>query len=114
MSPNAQSGGRIVIAAYRPKDGKHDALRGLVAEHVPILRQLGLASERAPIIMEAEDGTVVEVFEWRSKAAIDEAHRHPTVLKMWEQFGEICDYVPITDVPEAAQMFPEFIPLSVA
>jgi hypothetical protein len=30
---------------------------------------------------------------------------------MWEQYAAVCDYVPIAQVPEAAQMFAEFSPL---
>jgi hypothetical protein len=103
--------GRIVIACYRPKPGRQEALRALVAGHVAALRSLGLVTDRVPIVMEAKDGTVLEVFEWASPEAIQAAHAHPTVLKMWEEYAAVCDYVPIGQVPEAAQMFSEFAPL---
>jgi len=106
--------GRIVIAAYRPKSGKRDDLRRLVADHVARLRSAGLATDRAPITMEAEDGTFIEVFEWKSRAAIEAAHTHPLVLKMWEQFGEVCEYVPIGEVAEAARLFSDFTPVDVS
>jgi quinol monooxygenase YgiN len=105
--------GRIVIACYRPKPGQHDALRALMQRHVSTLRSIGLVTERAPITMEAADGTFVEVFEWASREAIDAAHAHPVVLKMWEEYGRVCDYVPVAEVPEAAQMFSEFTPVMV-
>ena len=103
--------GRIVIVGYRPKPGKRDALRRLILDHVATLRSQSLVTDRAPITMEAEDGTIVEVFEWKSKAAIESAHTNPAVLEMWSQYSEVCDYVPVSDVPEAAQLFSEFSPI---
>jgi hypothetical protein len=103
--------GRVVIACYRPKPGKQAALRTLIQEHFPTLRSQKLVTDRAPITMEAEDGTIVEVFEWASKSAIDAAHSNPVVLAMWKEYEAVCDYVPIASVPEAAQLFSEFTPL---
>jgi hypothetical protein len=105
--------GRLVIACYRPKPGCQDALRALVRDHVATLRSIGLVTDRVPIAMEAKDGTVVEVFEWASPEAIQVAHTHPVVHKMWEEYGKVCDYVPMAQVPEASQMFAEFAPVQV-
>ena len=103
--------GRIVIVGYRPKPGKRVALRRLILDHVAILRSQGLVTDRIPITMEAQDGTVVEVFEWKSKAAIESAHTNPVVLEMWSEYGEVCDYIPVSDVPEASELFSEFTPI---
>jgi len=103
--------GRIVIACYRPKPGKQDALRQLMRDHVPRLRAQGLVTDRDPITMEAADGTIVEVFEWKSQEAIDAAHGNPAVLAMWGEYAEVCDYVPVGTVAEAAQLFSNFTPL---
>jgi quinol monooxygenase YgiN len=103
--------GRIVIACYRPKAGQKAALHRLILDHVATLRAEGLVTDREPITMEAQDGTIVEVFEWASSAAIENAHINPAVLKMWEQYTEVCDYVPIGAVPEAINMFAEFAPI---
>jgi hypothetical protein len=105
--------GRIAIACYRPKPGQGDALRALVASHVPTLRSIGLATARPPLAMQAKDGTVVEVFEWTSAEAIQAAHGHPVVLQMWERYGQVCDYVPLAQVSEASDLFAEFVPLDV-
>ena len=102
--------GRIVIACYRPKPGKEKALRALIVDHVATLRRIGLVTDRVPILMEAKDGTLIEVFEWASAEAIQTAHGHPAVLRMWEEYGKVCDYIPVAQVPEAAQMFSEFTP----
>jgi hypothetical protein len=103
--------GRIVIACYRPKPGKGEALKRLIVDHVATLRAQKLVTDRAPITMEARDGTIVEVFEWVSSAAIEAAHTNPAVLAMWDEYSEVCDYVPVNTLPEAADMFAEFTPL---
>jgi hypothetical protein len=103
--------GRVVIACYKPKPGKGKALKALMDDHVPTLRRLGLATKREAVLMEARDGTLIEVFEWASAEAIQAAHGHPAVLRMWEAFGKVCDFVPVAQVPEAAQMFSEFAPV---
>ena len=100
----------LVLVAYKPKPGQEAALDTAVRDHVPILRRLGLATNREPIIAKAKDGTVVEMFEWVSQEAIDSAHRNPAVHAMWGQFGACCDYLPIGQVPEASQLFSSFSP----
>ncbi len=78
--------GVCVIVAYRPKPGKGDDLVELVRSRVPTLRKEGLVSDRPPAIMRARDGTIIEVSEWKSREAIDAAHKNPDVLAMWEKF----------------------------
>ena len=105
--------GRIAIAGYKPKPGKSDALKKLMRSHVDILRSRDLVTDRRPIVMEAADGTIVEVFEWASREAIEAAHSDPVVGEMWREYDAACDYVPIGSVPEAAELFSEFTPLDV-
>jgi hypothetical protein len=102
--------GRVVISCYRPKPGQQEALRGLMRTHVSTLRTAGLLTDRVPITVEAKDGTFVEIFEWASPEAIQAAHNHPVVLRMWEAYGQVCEYIPIAQVPEASQLFSEFTP----
>ena len=102
---------RTVIVAYRPRPGQQAALLELVRGHVPILQRLGLATDRAPFVLQAADGSCVEVFEWASAAAIQAAHSHPEVHKLWAAFGAACEYVPLSQLAEAQGMFAEFAPL---
>lgn len=104
--------GRIVIAAYRPKPGQESLLQELVRTHVPLLRSQSLVTDRAPILMRSRDGTFIEVFEWRSAEAIEAAHGNQAVQDLWEQFGKVCDYIPIAEVEETRTPFSEFEPLS--
>jgi len=103
--------GRIAIAAYRPKPGKEELLLALTREHLPILRSQGLATHRPAHAMRAADGTIIEVFEWKSEEAIAAAHHNPTVQAMWNRYAEACDYVPLNTVPESSNLFAGFEPL---
>jgi quinol monooxygenase YgiN len=103
--------GVVVVVAYRPKPGKDKQLLGLVRSRVPTLRKEGLVTDRVPTIMRSRDGTIVEVSEWKSREAIDAAHKNPNVLAMWEKFFALCDCVPLGTLPEAADMFAGFTPV---
>lgn len=105
--------GKIAIACYRPKPGMNDRLIQLTREHVPRLRARGLATDRAPIAMVAADGTVIEVFEWVSDAAIASAHQDPEVQRMWQEYAQVCDYVTLDSLAEAQQMFAGFTAIDV-
>jgi hypothetical protein len=103
--------GRIVIVGYKPKPGKSEALKELMKTHLSILQQQGLATDRKSIIMEAGDGTIVEVFEWVSAEAIQNAHKNPVVLQMWGEYAGVCDYVPVGSLAEAGSLFSDFTPV---
>ena len=47
---------------------------------------------------------VVAVFEWISGGAA-RARSNPAVQKLWVRYGTACDYVPLTTLPEASNMF---------
>jgi len=100
--------GVVVIVAYRPKPGKENELVDLVRSRVPTLRKEGLVSDRVPTIMRSRDGTIIEVSEWKSREAIDAAHKNPNVLAMWNKFFAICDCIPLNTLAEAKEMFAGF------
>jgi quinol monooxygenase YgiN len=104
--------GVCVIVAYRPKPGKERQLLELVRARVPTLDKEGLVTNRAPTIMRAKDGTIIEVSEWKSREAIDAAHKNPNVLAMWEKFSAVCDCVPLKTLAEANEMFAGFEPVA--
>ena len=104
--------GVIVIVAYRPKPGKEKELLELVRSRVPTLRKENLVTDRAPTIMRAKDGTIIEVSEWKSREAIDAAHKNPNVLAMWNKFFALCDCVPLKSLAEAEEMFAGFEPIA--
>lgn len=103
--------GVIVIVAYRPKPGKEKELLELVRSRVPTLKKENLVTDRAPTIMRARDGTIIEVSEWKSREAIEMAHKNPNVLAMWNKFFALCDCVPLKSLAEAEEMFAGFEPV---
>ena len=106
--------GRIVVVAYRPKPGQQSALEHLMRQHHRRLLAQALVTERTPVLMRAADGTIIEVFEWVSAAAMTAAHDNPAVQQMWGEYADVCEYVPLAQVPEAQALFAEFEPLAVA
>ena len=104
--------GVVVIVAYRPKPGKENELIDLVRSRVPTLRKEGLVSDRVPTIMRSRDGIIIEVSEWKSREAIDAAHKNPNVLAMWNKFFAICDCIPLNTLAEANEMFSGFEPIA--
>lgn len=102
--------GDMVVVAYRPKPGREADLLALVREHVPDLRAWGLATDRPTLAMVGEGGVVVEVFEW-AEGAVARAHADPEVQAMWARYAQVCDYVPLRELPEAAELFAQFAPL---
>lgn len=102
--------GKIVIATYKPKPGKEKILDRLVKDHVNVLRNCGYATLRTPMIMKSADGTIVEVFEWISKNAIEEAKQNKDVLEYWDRYKEVCDIIPVSNLIEANTSFSEFNP----
>lgn len=107
-----KDGRTVVIAAYRPKKGKEKELLKLSREHLPILREEGLATGRGSIVCQASDGVIVEIFEWEP-GGIERAHKTPRVCSMWERYFAICDAVPLRSLPETAEMFAAFHPVDV-
>ena len=103
--------GQFVIAAYKPKPGKEAGLMQVVKEHLPILRQEKLATNRPAHTMRCKDGTIIEVFEWESAEAIAAAHKNPNVLAMWGRFNDVCDIVKLVDLAESRDMFAGFEPI---
>jgi hypothetical protein len=61
--------GIVVIAAHRPKPSGKRAGR-FFGNRVPTLKKKGLVTDRKWIIMHGCDGTIIEVSNWESQAAI--------------------------------------------
>ena len=88
-------------------------MRKLVREHRRTLDKAHLITSRPTLLLRARsDGTVLEIFEWRSAKAADEAHQNPAVRKLWTKFARIADFVPLSAVAEAEKVFSHFEALS--
>ena len=100
--------GHTVIALYRPHKGKERELLEEVKKHLPTLREQGLVTERASQVLRAKDGTLLEIFEWKSQEAVDQAHANPAVKEMWDRFAKVCSYATLESLAEAKEPFPHF------
>lgn len=100
--------GLISVAAYRAKPGKEDELRQVIADRLPLLRRLGLATDREPILMRSRDGVFIQISEWASHEAIEKAHETPEVLELWERFTACADFVKLESLAETHEDFTTF------
>ena len=100
--------GRFVIVAYAPKQGQEQPLLDLVTKHMDVLKAEDLVTQKSACIMRASNGSIVEVFEWKSPGAIQRAHQSPAVQALWQEFESVCEYVPLRDLSETEQLFAEF------
>src|SRR5256886_14781729 len=100
--------GKFVIVAYRPRPGKEQELLQLTREHLPILRSQGLATDRPSYVMRSADGTIIEVFAWKSAEAIAADQQNPVWQTMCRQYSEACDYISMANLSESKHMFADF------
>jgi protein tyrosine phosphatase (PTP) superfamily phosphohydrolase (DUF442 family) len=100
--------GRTEIVCYRPKPGMSEALAALAAGHFARLYSQGLVTRRLSKLLRSSDGTLLEIFEWKSYATVEAARSHPAVLQLRAQFESACEYVPLAALPEAAKAFADF------
>jgi hypothetical protein len=107
---NVNPSATLVIVAYKPKPGKDADLIQLTREHIPLLRAEALVTDHPVTTCRAQDGTIVEVFEWAPGGA-ERAHTNPVVRELWARYAAACDIVPLATLPEAATMFASFTPL---
>jgi hypothetical protein len=61
--------------------------------------------------MRASDGSIVEVFEWVSREAIEGAHKNPAVLDLCKKFEDVCWYETPSKIAEFQNMFSHFEPV---
>lgn len=98
-----------VIAAYRPKPGKALELRRLVDVHRKALDAANLITAKPTVLLRARsDGTLVEIFEWISAKAADEAHQNSAIRAIWSKLAKVADIIPLSAVQEAGKVFSHF------
>ncbi len=100
--------GRIVIAVFKPKPGMEEDLKSVIASRLPLLRRLGMATDRVNITMRTANGTILDVSEWTDDDAIARAHETPEVLDLWKRFEECSEYVKLESLDEIRQEFATF------
>jgi len=103
---------KLAMAMYKPKEGKSAELKAILKDHIPMLQKLELISANTAYMVESQNGTVIEIFEWMDDSAKDVAHKHPAVRAIWGKMMDICSFPHLQDLPEAKHSFPNFSVLS--
>src|SRR4051812_39253004 len=96
------------MATYRPHEGKEAAFQAILDKHIPTLIAEGLITDSPKLLLKSENGTLIEIFEWKSVEAKDAAHQNAAVMGIWNEMMEIADFPPLSTLPEAARPFAGF------
>ena len=85
-----------VVAIYRVKAARMNDFLGLLRQHHPTLRKLGLATSEPPVIYRGEEdrggGPIVfEIFTWSDGEAAETAHHTPEVARIWEAMDSMVE-----------------------
>ena len=85
----------LVICQYRVKAGAESAFEELLAAHWPTLHRLGLVTDEPSqqfrgTEQRSAEPLYVEIFEWLD-GAVDRAHEHPDVMRIWEPMDTLCE-----------------------
>lgn len=99
---------RVVFAVYKPFENKEEELLALIKVHFEVLLSQNLISDRKRIVLQANNNEIIEVFEWKSSEAIENAHSNETVMNLWTKFGEVCTYENLKSLKESEGVFPDF------
>lgn len=103
--------GEIVFAMYRPYAAtSRKAMLELIQQHNTTLRVEELITDRPAILAEAEDGTFIEIFEWKPGAAA-KARDHKAVQKLWKRMEELGEFSALISLAESEKPFPHFKPV---
>ena len=75
---------KIVFAIYKPHQNKGNELKKLILKHVPILKSNKLITNRERVLVQSKNGIYIEIFEWKSNDAVEEAHENLEIQKLWD------------------------------
>jgi hypothetical protein len=100
--------GRILVVVYKPFRGKEGDVLDVIGHHMPVLRAEGLATDRKPILMRSDDGSIIEIFEARSAEAIQQAAYNTKIQELWMAMGRISEFIKPTEVQEFQTLFSQF------
>ncbi len=93
---------QTVMCRYHLKPAVEPEMLRLIARHWPTLHRAGLVTDEPPRVFRglpgkpgagraAPAGVLVEIFDWKSAASAEVAHRSPEVMAIWEPMGALCE-----------------------
>lgn len=89
----------FAVYTLKATNRRSDFLAAL-AEHAAVLLSEKLRKPRAPLVLEAKDGTLIEGVEWVSPDAAKQAHENPRVQAIWERLGQFAVFRALADVSD--------------
>jgi len=98
----------VAIASYRPREGQEEPFLQLLQQQIAVLRAEGLITGKPEYRMLAQDGAIIEVFEWVSFEAKQRARETDAVMLGWDRYFELADVVPLAALEEAGKPFAAF------
>jgi len=102
----------VSISAYKPLPGFASGFEEVLKLHIPTLLEEGLITDQPPFRMRAVDGTIIEIFEWVSEEAKEEAHSHPRIMELWSRFHEYSEMIKLMDIMECHEHMATFLGLN--
>lgn len=91
----AKEQSNTVVCHFRVIPGKEDEFLELCRAHERVMRQLDLVTREPTVIYRGADPKgrpfLYKVFEWKSREAVEAAHQHPEVMKLWERMEDYCE-----------------------
>ena len=101
----------IVLCQFRVAKDREDELIQLCRDHDALLRKLDLITDTPVHLWVGADNLdrtfAFMTFTWKSAAALDAAHNHPEVQKIWEAMEPCCearDGRPSMEFPHAREI----------
>lgn len=83
---------RLSLGAYRPRATVDEVLAHFRQE-VALLRANGHITSRPAPICRSDRGEFLVIVEWATPDSVDEAHRDPAVLTVWQRKERLVEYL---------------------
>jgi hypothetical protein len=98
----------IALILYSPRKGREQELIEMLQHNIPVMRKLGLVTDREQILAGTKDGSIIQIFEWKSQDSQEQAMAHPVVQEMWLKAGNISEFQKPAAVAEFNEVFSMF------
>ena len=99
---------RVAIMIFRPQKDKLGELIALLKQSHSALLKFGIVTAREQILAMSVEGSVIQILEWTSKQAEEEAAVHDEIRELWMEAERLCEFQKPIEVKEFTQMFPSF------
>jgi len=99
---------RVSIMIFKPQKDKLGELIALLKQSRSTLLKFGKVTAREQILAMTIEESVIQILEWTSKEAEEEAAVHDEVRELWMQAERISEFQKPIEVREFNQMFPSF------